>query len=192
MQGDGERASLARMRPLLAFLILLFAPAAAAQEPSPELAALRGVLAERLALMEDVAQHKWMEGLPVEDLEREAVVLARTLEQAAGAGLDPALAERVVVAQIEAAKRIQSALFGQWEVAAERPVFAAPSLEATLRPEIGRLTDALLRALTAAEGQLGDCAARRALSPLPQTLAAWPDAWALAVQGVLGDAAWCP
>lgn len=180
------------MRTLLALLLLLLALPSAAQSSSPELAALRAVLAKRLGLMEGVAQHKWMTGLPVEDLEREAIVLARTVEQAADAGLDPALAERVVAAQIAAAKRIQSTLFAQWEAASERPRFAAPSLEATLRPEIGRLTDALIAALKAAEGQLGDCAARHALSPLPQALAAWPDAWALAVQGVLGDAAWCP
>jgi len=181
-------------RVLLGLLLALaFLSAAKADTAGEErLLTLRQVMTERLALMAGVAQHKWNEGLAVEDLEREAEVLAQTVERAAAEGLDPALAARVVAAQIAAAKAIQRSLFADWQEAEVPPLFEAPSLTETLRPEIGRLTSELIAALKAAETLLGDCAARQALSPLPRALAGHPDAWGIAVQGVLGDGAWCP
>ncbi len=176
---------------LIALIACVPRPSLAA-EPAAALQDLRSVMTERLLLMEGVAQYKWNEGLPVEDLPREAEVLAQTVAAAVAAGLDPDLATRAVAAQIAAAKEVQAALFVRWRQAGAGRFAAAPGLAETLRPEIGRLTAALIAALAAAEGRLDDCAARRALSPLPQPLAAHPAAWALAVQGLLGDRSWCP
>ncbi|MDA7964175.1 gamma subclass chorismate mutase AroQ [Ruegeria sp.] len=68
----------------------------------------------RLEWMRDVAAYKHANSLPVEDVAREQTVIAKTLEQAAAAGLDPATTQAFFEAQIEAAKDIQSCWIARW------------------------------------------------------------------------------
>ena len=68
----------------------------------------------RLEWMQDVAAFKHANDRPVEDLEREKVVIDKTLEQAALAGVDPDSAQLFFEAQIEAAKEIQSCWIERW------------------------------------------------------------------------------
>jgi len=62
---------------------------------------------ERLGYMEDVALFKAQNQIPVEDIEREGVVLADAKELATSHGLDSNSMERFFIAQINAAKAIQ-------------------------------------------------------------------------------------
>lgn len=183
-----------RILSVLAFLTL--AAAATADEPvdtpAEPLDKLRTVMVERLAMMSDVAQYKWNEGLPVEDLEREAAVLDATVARAIEAGIDPDTAVRVIEAQIAAAKRIQTALFDSWTTEQAGSFADAPSLTETLRPRIGQLSGALIAALKAAEADLAACAAIAALAPPPPTLARFADAWRVAVEGVVAPRSDCP
>lgn len=68
----------------------------------------------RLEWMQDVAAFKHANDRPVEDLEREKVVIDKTLEQATLAGVDPDSAQLFFQVQIEAAKEIQSCWIERW------------------------------------------------------------------------------
>lgn len=148
---------------------------------------LKRVMAERLALMHEVARYKWNQGLAIEDPERERVVLARTAERAVAGGIPAALAARLVRAQIEAAKVIQRADVAGWEAAGAGPFDHVPDLAGELRPEITRRTDELIVAVRQAMPLLGDCPERAALRVPPPAMAAYPEAWAIAVAGLLDD-----
>jgi chorismate mutase-like protein len=136
--------------------------------------------------------HKWNAGLPVEDPNREAAVLEKSLAMAVEGGLDPKIAARVLRAQIEAAKIVQGGLFEQWRKAAKSKFAEAPSLTAILRPEVTRLSRELIVALIGVQDDLDDCLAGRFLKPLPSALARFPRAWRVAVEGTLGAAGPCP
>ena len=177
---------------ILAALVISLGQSAAATESGERLQRLREVMTERLVIMEQVARYKWNAGLPVEDPDREAAILKKTLAMAVGGGLNPEFATRVVRAQIEAAKIVQDVLFDHWRLAAVGKLAEAPSLTATLRPEVSRLSNELIAALIAAEDDLDGCLARRILSPVPGVLARFPRAWAVAAVGTLGAAGPCP
>lgn len=180
-----------RLLSLLLPLLVLSCPASA-DGAAERLAQLRAVMAERLAIMDGVARFKWNQRLPVEDLAREAVVLNETVARAVAEGVDAADATRIVEAQIAAAKIIQAALFEEWRAAGTGMFANAPSLTESLRPEIGRLTGALIAAVREAQNDLGGCDAARTLRPLPALLAGFPEAWSVAVDGVLGEDRDCP
>src|SRR4051794_6520287 len=60
------------------------------------------LIGERLAVMPDVARHKYNSGAAVEDLPREAQVIEAVTAQAVEAGLDKDLAAKFFQAQIDA------------------------------------------------------------------------------------------
>ena len=62
--------------------------------------ALRSLLIQRLALMEQVAEYKWENDQPIDDPVREANVLKAASARAQAAGLDPAATRRFIVAQM--------------------------------------------------------------------------------------------
>ena len=68
---------------------------------------LADLVRRRLALMPHVASWKRARDIAIEDPKRERLVLARTRERAALAGLGPAEMEAFVALQIEFAKRVQ-------------------------------------------------------------------------------------
>jgi cyclohexadienyl dehydratase len=132
------------IRPLLLFPLTLLTLAAASAPPAAasELVAL---MAERLALMDEVAAHKWQHGLPVEDPAREAVVLDRAVQDALRFGFTPESSRRFFAAQIDAAKELQHHWFARWQ-AGESPPGNVPDLQGALRPELLRLGTEILAA----------------------------------------------
>jgi len=134
------------------------------------LESLRALVDARLLLATDVAQFKWNHHLPVEDLPREAQVIAALGRRADALGVPQAWAEAFFHAQIEASKTAQGELFQGW-VASRRGEFAAPPDLATVtRPRLDRLTDELLHAIADNWPLLADPARRadvaRAMHPM--------------------------
>lgn len=100
-------------------------------------AQLSEAMAERLGVMEAVARFKAQQSLPIEDLARERVVLARAAEAASVKGLDPAAVEAFVQAQMNVAKVIQYRWRAEWliEPPAEAAVELAPLRETLLQTD---------------------------------------------------------
>lgn len=135
-----------------------------------ELEPVRQLMDRRLGMMVDVARHKWNSKVPIEDLVREAQIIAGLTQQAAAMGLSSAWAEAFFRAQIEAAKTIQREHFARWETEKAGAFENVPDLATVLRPQLDALTPKLLRALAANEALLRDparrVAAAKALLPL--------------------------
>lgn len=144
---------------------------------------LTEIMAARLAVMEDVARYKWNNDLPVEDLDREAVVLEVTIARAVDAGVDPDQAAAVIEAQMAAAKAIQKKLFARWHAIDRAPFPDAPSLTEDLRPAISQLTGDLIEALKQAEPILAGCDLA-VFAAVPAAVSDHPNAWAIAVAGL--------
>ena len=159
-------------------LLLIAAGSTAADEP---ISALRDAVAARLALMQDVARYKWNNALAVAAPAREAAVLDAVTQRAMQLGLPGDWARRVVAAQIEASRALQSDLFGQWRAARAGTFDGVPDLSTVQRPHIDAATGRLLEALAAACPTLSAPGAVAALAVPPPQLAAWPDVWSIAV-----------
>jgi chorismate mutase-like protein len=108
---------------------------------------LRQAIDQRLLLAPAVARAKWNVQAPIEDLPREAQVIATAVQQGRALGLPDALVEAVFKAQIEASKTIQRELYAQWRREQAGHFNDAPDLANTIRPELDRITTQLLRAL---------------------------------------------
>jgi cyclohexadienyl dehydratase len=109
--------------------------------------------------MQDVAAHKWVNGLPVEDGAREAKVLESAEAAALRFGVDVSATRALFEAQIEAAKEIQRYWFTRWALGS--PPRSAPDLVGDLRPRLLALGDLILAGLAAAPGRAGS------VPPLP-------------------------
>ena len=108
---------------------------------------LRALIDARLLLAPDVAQFKWNHHVPIEDLPREAQVIAALGHRASDLGVPQAWAEAFFRAQIEASKTAQNELFQGWDVFRHGQFPDAPDLATVTRPKLDKLTDQLLRAL---------------------------------------------
>ncbi|RZT11136.1 chorismate mutase, putative [Duganella sp. CF402] len=108
---------------------------------------LRQAIDQRLLLAPAVARAKWNVQAPIEDLPREAQVIAAAVQQGRALGLEDAWVEAVFKAQIEASKTIQRELYAQWRREQAGHFSDAPDLAKTIRPELDRITTQLLRAL---------------------------------------------
>ncbi len=95
----------------------------------------------RLALMPAVAWYKRAHGLPIEDRDRERVVLDAAVARAHGAGLDPGSLRESFALQVDLAKGVQR----------DAPEHAPTlDLQSELRPALLRLGDRLVAAYAAA------------------------------------------
>ena len=110
-----------------------------------ERTAIAPIVAARLALMPEVAKAKWNARRPVEDLAREAQLIATLTADVPETSR--ARAERAIRAQIEASKQVQKDLFAQWNAHKQEPFRRVRDLDAELRPAIGRLTSRLIEAI---------------------------------------------
>jgi chorismate mutase-like protein len=108
---------------------------------------LRSLIDARLMLAPDVAQYKWNHHLPIEDLPREAQVIATLGHQASDLGIPQAWAENFFRAQIQASKIAQNDLFKGWDGSKRGQFPDAPDLATVTRPRLDKLTDQLLHAL---------------------------------------------
>jgi chorismate mutase-like protein len=125
-------------------------------QDSINLESLRQLMEQRLALMPDVARHKWNNQSPIEDLPREQKIIDSLKEQASALGVPGGWAERFFRAQIEAAKTIQREHFARWQAADQGKFSNVPDLDKVIRPELDRLTPLLLRQLAACWPALAD------------------------------------
>lgn len=159
-----ERALRVRGALLAACLVLLSGCVHLESRPDP-LDNLLGLIDQRLALADDVARSKWNSGAPVEDLAREQEIVDAIGIDARKYGLDSGLAKTFFQAQIDASKIVQNARLAEWR-AAQLPKFAnAPDLQRDIRPQLDRLTPALLEALAHALPALRTRDARKRLEP---------------------------
>ena len=104
------------------------------------------LVTQRLALATPVAQSKWLSGKPITDAAREQAVIDEAVALASRDGVDPALVERVIRAQIDASKVVQNGLFTAWKHHAETAPTTAPDL-ATIRPQLDSIDTALVTAI---------------------------------------------
>ena len=151
---------------------------------------LRDLMDQRLALMPDVARHKWRNGGKIDDLPRERIIVARFVAEATALGLQAGWAKRFFQAQIEAAKIIQRECFAAWSRTDAGPVGDPPDLATEIRPRLDALERLLLPALAAAWPELADPAHRAHIAAVigPMQASAVSDAAAaLAVAPLLDD-----
>ena len=111
---------------------------------------LRTLLRERLAIGVAVAKAKWNSGAAIEDLPREADIVAGLARQAEAQGLPADWATQFFRAQIEASKTVQRELHARWRAQEQGKFSDAPDLEREVRPQLDALTPRLLAALAAA------------------------------------------
>ena len=138
------------MRYYLPFVTLAVVGCFRAPPPRyPEADRLVGAVADRLALMDDVARAKWNTKAAVSDPPREQALIAESTAVGRGAGLDPKDVAAVVAAQIEAAKLVQQARFDVWKEKKQGPFPDAPDLARDLRPKVDKASRELVAALAA-------------------------------------------
>lgn len=125
---------------LLSWFVLL-----AAQYVSGDEQRLVGLISARLSYMDEVAAYKWMNGLPIEDLEREAVVLDKAVISGLNKGIRIETSKAFFSQQIDAAKEIQRYWFTYWK--SNPAPGSAPDLINIVRPELIRLGNALTKEL---------------------------------------------
>ena len=124
------------------FLYLLIASCFVTQALADNLA---GLISERLSLMDEVAAHKWIHGLPIEDLVREKVVLDHATFDGLAHGIKIETSVAFFQQQIEASKEIQRYWFEHWQT---HPVPAdGAHLQLVIRPELVRLGRSITRIL---------------------------------------------
>lgn len=99
---------------------------------------------ERLSYMKAVAAYKWEHKLAIEDLEREAVVIQSSMDQAGTVGLDSISTRMFFEQQIEAAKQIQRYWFKQWKRNGFEPDKNFGDLKTEIRPALLELGKQIL------------------------------------------------
>ncbi|MEM7122003.1 MAG: gamma subclass chorismate mutase AroQ [Pseudomonadota bacterium] len=109
----------------------------------------------RLSLMDEVAAYKLLNDVPIEDQEREAVVLAHAVEAAEDVGLDGATTVAFFSAQIEAAKAIQVCWMERWRQGESPVPEGAPDLAGVIRPQLIEIGDALIATIARHAGETG-------------------------------------
>jgi len=132
----------AKQLPCPSIILILIASAivfstAAHSAESELLLSLFQSIDERLEYMDDVALFKAQNGIPIEDIEREKIVISDAKDLAASHGLDPDSIERFFIVQINAAKAIQ------YRYRAELLTRETPKLlidlQSDIRPALDRL-----------------------------------------------------
>jgi len=131
---------------------------------------LRQAIDQRLLLAEPVARAKWNKQAPVEDLPREAMVIAAAVEQGRALGLPADRVEAVFRAQIEASKTVQRELYARWSAQHAGRFADAPDLAAEIRPKLDLITTQLLAALAANQAILADATRRNQVAQALRTL----------------------
>ncbi len=129
-----------------ALLLLASASANAVDAAGPGLYQL---LNDRLALMEQVAAHKWRHDLPIEDRAREAQVVAGSVDKALRVGMMPDSAAAFFRTQIAAAKEVQAYWFARWHEGRGPP--QAPDLVSVIRPQLLALGEQIIDAAAVRE-----------------------------------------
>jgi len=143
---------------------------AAASTSAISLEPLRRLIDERLALMPDVARHKWNTKAAIDDLPREQKIIEALGAQAQLLGIPARWAERFFRAQIDGAKQVQRAHFARWTQTGANTFSEVPDLVSVIRPRLDALTPQLLRELAVAWPALSDPAQRQRIAAAMATL----------------------
>lgn len=105
---------------------------------------------QRLSYMKDVAAYKWVNQLPIEDVQREEIVLNKSMSAASKLGLDSLSTYSFFETQITLAKTIQQFWFDQW--AKDGFVnYNYADLKTEIRPALLELGDDILKTLAELE-----------------------------------------
>ncbi len=152
------------LRLFVLLLALVCSPVPAAEQPAAahasasaiDLEPLRRLIDERLALMPDVARHKWNTDSAIDDLPREQQLIDSLMAQAQQLGIPAPWAERFFRAQIEGAKQVQRAHVARWKQASAGKFGDVPDLATVTRPRLDTLTAHMLRELAADWPALAD------------------------------------
>lgn len=169
--------------------IALAAALAAAGFPADApVMALKAAMVDRLGAMSDVAHYKWNARAAVEDRAQEAAVVAAAVGAAQETGLDAHVVRRAIEAQIDAAKQVQFAVTESLKARGAGRIEDVPDLDTSLRPRIGAATKAVVDNLAPALPSLRQCDMAAALRARPAALAAFPEAWDAAADGVIAAA----
>jgi chorismate mutase len=168
MDRAGRALSVVRMQGRVAVLVVAAAvlagcgqqpppspgqPSSPVEVPGPAVDGLAHVVqlaAERAMISDRVAAAKLGTGQPVTDPAREAVVVADARAQADRDGVDPEWVARVISDQIAASSQVHNDLLRQWSDHPESQPAERPDL-AQVRPEITRISNALVAALKVVE-----------------------------------------
>jgi chorismate mutase-like protein len=140
-------------------------PADVPDRPGRDLAALDRLLrlmAQRLALMHDVARWKWNARQPVTDSKRERALLQSVVARGQDKGLEPDLVRLFFAAQIKAARLVQQADFDRWK-ASKQQSFADTTSLAMLRQRIDEVNRELIHALAEVCPRLAERTVQQAL-----------------------------
>lgn len=175
-----------------ALVLLVWAPATLAEPADALIRDLKTVLHDRLDLMPAVARYKWENKLPVEDLQREAQILDRTVERAAALGVGQLYAEQVVRAQMQAAKMIQTRLIKEWAAGTSDPgTVPEMDLVTEIRPRISQLTGLLLSKLLLTQHVEFGCNNVEQLREPPVNFAFTYSEWQVSAISLVPDARAC-
>ncbi|QDQ84947.1 chorismate mutase [Paraburkholderia megapolitana] len=150
------------LRTLALFSAICFAPMpVSAAGDDVALTNLIALVSQRLALAEPVARWKWANHQAITDKPRETALLNDVEKRAQAADVDPAFAHAFFQDQIDASKDVQNDLFKTWQTT-RPPEGPAPDLAASTRPQLDRLTAALIAGLARVQPLRGasDCPTR--------------------------------
>jgi cyclohexadienyl dehydratase len=139
------------------------AGAAAFSDPQTAVGEAAAAIDARLELMQEVAAWKYLQRLPVEDVQREQAVLDAAVARAEKLGMAAAPARELFALQIALARQVQQYWIDKWQLGEPAPS-TVRDLNAELRPELDRLGERILQAIYLAlpELQRPDFVARKA------------------------------
>ena len=118
---------------------------------------------DRLQLADAVAHFKYVNNVAVEDLPREALVIAKAVEAGKSEGLSEKQVESLFRQQITANKFVQQGLITKWQKG-PAPVGPVPDLIQEVRPKLDLVQSQLLKGLLQSQSNIqeADCNQRLA------------------------------
>jgi chorismate mutase-like protein len=179
-------ASPAAVVPLAAFALLLLG--SLLQKPSDDVSGLHLAAADRLALIPDVARHKWNTAAAIADPEREQRLIEAAIVKGRQVGLPDHVTRVAIEAQIIASKQMQEELIQSWRGQGQGRFTSIPKFIEETRPKIEETTDRLIRELSVALRVLNTCPAATALRQPPPRGLVSNSVWTTAVEGLIQSA----
>jgi cyclohexadienyl dehydratase len=129
----------------LTVLLILTGTTTFGSPVDPGVVTLYQLVNQRLSYMKDVAAYKWHNQLPIEDLQREQLVIENAARLAKEADLEELASRTFFLAQIDAAKTIQRNWFTVWQHDSASLPASPASLKDEIRPELIRLGNQIIR-----------------------------------------------
>jgi chorismate mutase len=155
------------------------------QKPAGDVSGLRSAVADRLALIPDVARHKWNTGAAITDPEREQRLIQTAIVKGRQIGIPDQVTRAAIEAQIAASKQMQEELIQSWSETGEGPFVSVPDFTEETRPKIEEATDQLIRELGAALNILNTCDSGTTLRAPPKDEIISEEVWATAAEGLI-------